>query len=164
LFFFFFNDTAPTETSPLSLPDALPIYFAVSEPFLSAMSCAKLPSNTISPPRSEEHTSELQSRENLVCRLLLEKKKIAVARVVADEQIGGGGSGRSDVNPGRGERLADGHRPRLFFFFNDPAATEIYPLPLHDALPISARPMRASAARPGRCSGARATAASRGRR
>src|SRR6202043_340827 len=81
LFFFFFNDTAPTETSPLSLPDALPIYFAVSEPFLSAMSCAKLPSNTISPPRSEEHTSELQSRENLVCRLLLEKKRTHIQQM-----------------------------------------------------------------------------------
>src|SRR5258706_141244 len=58
--------------------------------------------------RSEEHTSELQSLTNLVCRLLLEKKN----------------------NRHRSHTL-------LFFFFNDTATTEIYPLSLHDALPIS---------------------------
>src|SRR3712207_80888 len=57
--------------------------------------------------RSEEHTSELQSRQYLVCRLLLEKKKKI-----------------SDLH----------HYP--FFFFNDTATTEIYTLSLHDALPI----------------------------
>src|SRR3990167_6050641 len=51
--------------------------------------------------RSEEHTSELQSQSNLVCRLLLDKNSLVI------------------------------------FFFNDPATTEIYPLSLHDALPIS---------------------------
>src|SRR6266498_5738809 len=69
-FFFFFNDTATTEIYTLSLHDALPI---------SAMRrgrrcpCAAMP--TMWRPRSEEHTSELQSRPHLVCRLLLEKKK-----------------------------------------------------------------------------------------
>src|SRR5262249_60434785 len=86
---FFFHDPAPTEIYTLSLHDALPIYSG----------SVRLGSNlelTISPPprvrawlsvqlgsrlsrcwsrRSEEHTSELQSLTNLVCRLLLEKKK-----------------------------------------------------------------------------------------
>src|SRR5260370_24724923 len=81
--FFFFNDTATTEIYTLSLHDALPISF---EDEISA----ELLSNTLhfnglpfvgergvarDDRRSEEHTSELQSHLNLVCRLLLEKKK-----------------------------------------------------------------------------------------
>src|SRR3712207_8141449 len=89
MYFFFFNDTATTEIYTLSLHDALPI----SKQFI-------LPGDTVSGAaldvaraivrraerlvvrlahgggRSEEHTSELQSRQYLVCRLLLEKKKI----------------------------------------------------------------------------------------
>src|SRR6266508_7003499 len=69
-FFFFFNDTATTEIYTLSLHDALPIRGPFrGEPF---------PWNRFLPrrgPRSEEHTSELQSRGHRVCRLLLEKKK-----------------------------------------------------------------------------------------
>src|SRR5581483_12039804 len=72
-FFFFFNDTAPTEIYTLSLHDALPIWF-----FASAIFCERTPRSGISRSRrairSEEHTSELQSRQYLVCRLLLEKK------------------------------------------------------------------------------------------
>src|SRR5204862_7138841 len=75
-FFFFFNDTAPPEIYTLSLHDALPI----SIPFPTA--AARRPRSRIRRPRrpararrSEEHTSELQSRRDLVCRLLLEKKK-----------------------------------------------------------------------------------------
>src|SRR5256885_16997358 len=79
-FFFFFNDTATTEIYTLSLHDALPIY-------QGRLNAAELPASTssdtsvaVSKPRpnsrSEEHTSELQSPCNLVCRLLLEKKKI----------------------------------------------------------------------------------------
>src|SRR6266496_6829973 len=68
-FFFFFNDTATTEIYTLSLHDALPI-------LAPARSWWRAPStSTPSGPRSEEHTSELQSRRDLVCRLLLEKKK-----------------------------------------------------------------------------------------
>src|SRR5436309_6213821 len=81
--FFFFNDTATTEIYTLSLHDALPICHG------SARRCrhARHPDERQLHPqhhdrllrrrrsRSEEHTSELQSRENLVCRLLLEKKK-----------------------------------------------------------------------------------------
>src|SRR2546430_13145021 len=89
LLFFFFNDTATTEIYTLSLHDALPIYVAhgpvrcdhelgrngVSivrvEPDLVALKAhARHPAR-----RSEEHTSELQSQSNLVCRLLLETKK-----------------------------------------------------------------------------------------
>src|SRR6185369_17949428 len=69
--FFFFNDTATTEIYTLSLHDALPI----SED--SAPQHAHPDPGGLCPPgaRSEEHTSELQSHLNLVCRLLLEKKK-----------------------------------------------------------------------------------------
>src|SRR2546430_10080701 len=72
LFFFFFNDTATTEIYTLSLHDALPISHASRD---------DLPEQGATPSRanrdevrSEEHTSELQSQSNLVCRLLLEKK------------------------------------------------------------------------------------------
>src|SRR2546428_10182126 len=96
-FFFFFNDTATTEIYTLSLHDALPIYslrngfrltagehlvraaiyyhFAkfvfVQDP--AQMRAAHM--KAVECYRSEEHTSELQSRSDLVCRLLLEKKK-----------------------------------------------------------------------------------------
>src|SRR2546427_12456501 len=87
--FFFFNDTATTEIYTLSLHDALPIYACAERQLLES---EKLGREIASPPsgeyltavdvnlvlgkRSEEHTSELQSQSNLVCRLLLEKKKI----------------------------------------------------------------------------------------
>src|SRR5947209_11821799 len=83
--FFFFSDTATTEIYTLSLHDALPIFrwtmrsFCFAAPSPSFSNCAKRPSTTLwscfSRLRSEEHTSELQSRQYLVCRLLLEKKK-----------------------------------------------------------------------------------------
>src|SRR5438067_6475460 len=76
---FFFNDTAPTEIYTLSLHDALPIRSATttSRPprrMTASTSRACWPTS-VPPIRSEEHTSELQSRFDLVCRLLLEKKK-----------------------------------------------------------------------------------------
>src|SRR3989441_1962817 len=91
--FFFFNDTATTEIYTLSLHDALPISSRVSSLERRRHSCCTSISpssatNTSLPsastacaptvarwPRSEEHTSELQSLAYLVCRLLLEKKK-----------------------------------------------------------------------------------------
>src|SRR2546430_12019940 len=94
-FFFFFNDTATTEIYPLSLHDALPISQARAV-FRSGGGTARGAADrtalgarsALRPPRrgairggpgvdarSEEHTSELQSQSNLVCRLLLEKKK-----------------------------------------------------------------------------------------
>src|SRR2546430_10209027 len=84
--FFFFNDTPTTEIYPLPLHDALPI----SPPTVTAsragigaaargsVAGARCSADVAHPPillRSEEHTSELQSQSNLVCRLLLEKKK-----------------------------------------------------------------------------------------
>src|SRR5438034_5748652 len=73
-FFFFFNDTATTEIYTLSLHDALPIF---SRPRASSwgLSTRSTDGSTTVSIRSEEHTSELQSHSDLVCRLLLEKKK-----------------------------------------------------------------------------------------
>src|SRR2546430_6515526 len=81
--FFFFNDTATTEIYTLSLHDALPIcvrrvHAHEGEPVVSGRrSVDRI-------PRSEEHTSELQSQSNLVCRLLLEKKKKRITPRLTD--------------------------------------------------------------------------------
>src|SRR6185295_20321576 len=72
VFFFFFNDTATTEIYTLSLHDALPISPRRTD--LSELKIAICNLQWVF-ERSEEHTSELQSRQYLVCRLLLEKKK-----------------------------------------------------------------------------------------
>src|SRR5438034_2794266 len=76
LLFFFFNDTATTEIYTLSLHDALPI--SQSSRRSARGSCSSFsrprPPHGRLRPRSEEHTSELQSHSDLVCRLLLEKK------------------------------------------------------------------------------------------
>src|SRR5256885_8371761 len=76
-FFFFFNDTATTEIYTLSLHDALPISSSRAGPLPGpSRSTSRSARNAPLPSRrSEEHTSELQSPCNLVCRLLLEKKK-----------------------------------------------------------------------------------------
>src|SRR5258708_19295439 len=96
MYFFFFNDTATTEIYTLSLHDALPIWErscaiearSVPEreapadagpnqppPDLRYVNDARWGVLDIAQVRSEEHTSELQSPDHLVCRLLLEKKK-----------------------------------------------------------------------------------------
>src|SRR5687768_18360511 len=91
---FFFKDTATTEIYTLSLHDALPISWppldraaaarlarpAAESPAVAHSANRTLPGSAAdatghAPDRSEEHTSELQSRLHLVCRLLLEKKK-----------------------------------------------------------------------------------------
>src|SRR5439155_21424975 len=77
---FFFNDTATTEIYTLSLHDALPIWPSCSTLMPSGRtapisSISVRSSASVHSERSEEHTSELQSRGHLVCRLLLEKKK-----------------------------------------------------------------------------------------
>src|SRR5205809_3795889 len=79
-FFFFFNDTATTEIYTLSLHDALPIYGihghgVEGRSFHAFRRHQPADYHGWSTSRSEEHTSELQSRLHLVCRLLLEKKK-----------------------------------------------------------------------------------------
>src|SRR5688572_32292969 len=75
--FFFFNDTATTEIYTLSLHDALPIlrcrFTVIGKQRAPAVFQQRDPILHLA--RSEEHTSELQSQSNLVCRLLLEKKK-----------------------------------------------------------------------------------------
>src|SRR5256885_9213301 len=73
--FFFFNDTATTEIYTLSLHDALPICKADMECGSTTNNAQRRQTVAFTVPRSEEHTSELQSPCNLVCRLLLEKKK-----------------------------------------------------------------------------------------
>src|SRR5260370_18305680 len=76
--YFFFNDTATTEIYTLSLHDALPISYDVARPSRPVEAGGAAMSGLGPAPyldvRSEEHTSELQSHLNLVCRLLLEKK------------------------------------------------------------------------------------------
>src|SRR5258708_14017282 len=76
-FFFFFNDTATTEIYTLSLHDALPICLKFPNRVGMDMKPQTLEAalQRHRPQRSEEHTSELQSPDHLVCRLLLEKKK-----------------------------------------------------------------------------------------
>src|SRR2546422_9772678 len=86
-FFFFFNDTATTEIYTLSLHDALPIspkaraYCPLLEAAINRVwnadtnPAVRQVLENAGDSRSEEHTSELQSRLHLVCRLLLEKKK-----------------------------------------------------------------------------------------
>src|SRR5574340_823695 len=71
---FFFNDTATTEIYTLSLHDALPICSTRASTPSARAHCSPSPRSGIR-RRSEEHTSELQSPKDLVCRLLLEKKK-----------------------------------------------------------------------------------------
>src|SRR5260221_10913099 len=78
--FFFFNDTATTEIYTLSLHDALPISRACAlqgRCRLDTGIAGRAPG--LRQQRSEEHTSELQSHSDLVCRLLLEKKKHAMS-------------------------------------------------------------------------------------
>src|SRR5215475_259026 len=98
-----------------------------------------------SPPasaRSEEHTSELQSREKLVCRLLLEKKKKKFFQPCVVPPIH-----HHKITEPLMRQLVLAHArvlplPRYripVFFFNDTATTEIYTLSLHDALPIQPR-------------------------
>src|SRR3712207_8708183 len=100
--FFFFNDTATTEIYTLSLHDALPISRNVQAavggpgsddygPRLDLVPTGQRnhdPASLTAQPRhtrSEEHTSELQSRQYLVCRLLLEKKKYIVCRFILEK-------------------------------------------------------------------------------
>src|SRR5438445_10104063 len=85
LLLFFFNHPATTEIYTLSLHDALPISAIFTAPSRPTANSVAIHCHPFAPPilaprcqnrrRSEEHTSELQSRQYLVCRLLLEKKK-----------------------------------------------------------------------------------------
>src|SRR5476649_2195256 len=112
--------------------------------------------------RSEEHTSELQSHSDLVCRLLLEKKKHlsyasngpgSAAHLIAELM-------KTMLKIEMTHVPYKGNAPALndvvaghvsIFFFNDTATTEIYTLSLHDALPISRRSQSASPECSSRC-------------
>src|SRR6267378_3036598 len=95
--------------------------------------------------RSEEHTSELQSRRDLVCRLLLEKKKtmlrgtgLSITIQTKDQFNATFALSVPVVDVGALDRCAVVNLVCfVFFFFNDTATTEIYTLSLHDALPIA---------------------------
>src|SRR5438093_9001367 len=100
-FICFFNDTAPTDIYTLSLHDALPILASTCSAISSAIASACAHSRTRCAmvrgrarrdalSRSEEHTSELQSLTNLVCRLLLEKKKAKPLSRRHGQQVDGG--------------------------------------------------------------------------
>src|SRR5256885_9436753 len=100
-FFFFFNDTATTEIYTLSLHDALPISWlrrgsptailavgtalAAGAAVLASRRHVREDDTEDGTARSEEHTSELQSPCNLVCRLLLEKKKMKQSNASATD-------------------------------------------------------------------------------
>src|SRR6202040_3408841 len=98
-------------------------------------------------PRSEEHTSELQSHVNLVCRLLLEKKKNTLKQHCSQGQPAHWGRAATcaprlprDGQRCRGrvlrQRALRGGCALVLFFFNDPGPPESYPLSLHAAFPI----------------------------
>src|SRR5215216_634931 len=142
--FFFFNDTATTEIYTLSLHDALPICRPLPRVELRYVVTAWTSDHG---DRSEEHTSELQSPDHLVCRLLLEKKKVDqrdVGLMLLDrrEQLGRGPDLCEHLDTRVFELLCELAGDQscvvvvVFFFFNDTATTEIYTLSLHDALPI----------------------------
>src|SRR2546430_3369007 len=105
--FFFFNDTATTEIYTLSLHDALPISIvwtrlrrghsmggALLTDLYELNMAASYFRRDMTGERSEEHTSELQSQSNLVCRLLLEKKKITAEQACVFARVS------RDVRPG----------------------------------------------------------------
>src|SRR6202041_1503722 len=132
--YFFFNDTATTEIYTLSLHDALPISAART---VQRHHLRKLPvmmGDQAAKMRSEEHTSELQSHVNIVCRLLLEKKEGGDPGVVA-----------RDAEAAALQREFRAMQPPVvnhnlvwivFFFFNVAAPTEFSPFPHHAAFPI----------------------------
>src|SRR6266571_122558 len=144
-FFFFFNDTATTEIYTLSLHDALPIFCGYQ--FRHAELVIGAPQHRRQ--RSEEHTSELQSHVNIVCRLLLEKKKKHDSchqreSKNKEQQLEFHSVSPQVCRDTPGFQCSNPCPGRLsfppFFFFNDTATTEIYTLSLHDALPISRMP------------------------
>src|SRR6202034_234615 len=131
---FFFNDTATTEIYTLSLHDALPISVRTVLAVAAGSAGRGWTSVVHRRARSEEHTSELQSQSNLVCRLLLEKK----------EGFAGGDATPYERRPRVEQSLlppgSDIARSRsaapAFFFLNDTAPTEISPLSQPAALRI----------------------------
>src|SRR3954463_5900948 len=97
--------------------------------------------------RSEEHTSELQSHDNLVCRLLLEQKKVpqlptgpqrthSMGPVVLERLRAGGSRTSTCLSAQSRPTTSDSMTRNTFFFFNDAGTTESHTLPPPDFLPI----------------------------
>src|ERR1044071_8173788 len=141
--FFFFNDTAPTEIYTLSLHDALPIS---AHPLHGRRRRSARRAAARLPQRSEEHTSELQSRVDISYAVFCLKKTQPAERSRTHEQsrqvgtaVTRGGAvvcERRRVGGGAARCELDDTPAFECFFFNDTATTEIYTLSLHDALPI----------------------------
>src|SRR5215217_1493463 len=140
-----------------------PTSSARSSPASAPTCCSStvLPSTSPTASRSEEHTSELQSRQYLVCRLLLANKQRTIHRSASTHtrlsNTATTSTKRSaSVMSTRAASPGSSSRSARFFFFNDTATTEIYTLSLHDALPIFDQLQRGSRAgsrcRSGRCS------------
>src|SRR6266853_1985128 len=135
-YFFFFNDTATTEIYTLSYTT---LFRSTCRPTTLRIRLQQRRSRTSTPPRcrSEEHTSELQSQSNLVCRLLLEKTNRQVSRRASTRRtqrppaartLARARGPRQVPHDRRGRDRARARRTLLFFFFNDTATTEIYTL------------------------------------
>src|SRR6476660_4392454 len=116
---FFFNDTATTEIYTLSLHDALPIRSTICRSTWTPSLNASMPRWIAT--RSEEHTSELQSPDHLVCRLLLEKKK--VDQNLAENPVRYAGPGATFTLPI--ERLGDS--VVLFLMIRRPPGSTLFP-------------------------------------
>src|SRR6202022_1182859 len=134
-FFFFFNDTATTEIYTLSLHDALPIFiWCIRESLEEIQTSTWMPALV---RRSEEHTSELQSHSDLVCRLLLEKKNNEAQRrrgrsrggeVVSSVRAPLRAPGRHTASHRRGRSRGVLFPKRLFYsFFKETGPHGIFP-------------------------------------
>src|SRR3954464_11602858 len=126
--FFFFNDTAPTEIYTLSLHDALPI----SPRWNSRTTTAGCIEHTRSSSRRDRKSTRLNSSHTIISYAVfcLKKTRLQEERVANREDDGVD----ADLEGEHANR--DGREARSSVFFNDTAATEIYTLSLHDALPI----------------------------
>src|SRR5215510_621365 len=135
LFFFFLMIRRPPRST---LFPYTTLFRSVGRGIRGANECR--PSVDPGDDRSEEHTSELQSRGHLVCRLLLEKKKNTVGRVFEHEIR----RTETEMDNTLFSCFTHNPQPLHIYFFNDTATTEIYTLSLHDALPISPVPSHRS--------------------
>src|ERR1035437_6496411 len=135
---FFFNDTATTEIYTLSLHDALPIYQRFGG--VGEKRHGPLLRRIFDSPRSEEHTSELQSRQYLVCRLLLEKnmKKRVIDTIIismsAMAHLNRQQSKESTAVPNEWKFQTRDNPVYSIFFFDDHSRKVIHPLPPSESL------------------------------
>src|SRR5215469_13525075 len=136
VFFFFFNDTATTEIYTLSLHDALPICLVGHDAVNTQVEQRRHQRSLADrPDRSEEHTSELQSRRELECRLLLEKKKAYLSsfRLRSRPWPKNVPSPRKTSSSSTGLAIHRSYPPVRVYHT---ATSQFYTLSLHDVLPI----------------------------